>query len=119
MLDVCFPEPDDALTERYSAELKAQLAQGDEHLAVALAHYAVFPDPFIHQHIVRQIPPRPRHYDDAATAVAEHIAACGEPVLRIAFALADITLKRIVPAWPNDPDHIAAIARTAVKEMQS
>jgi len=55
-----------------------------------------------------------RHQDDAACALAQHLAWAGEPENRIVEVLAWAAVE--CPAWPSDPEELVFIAKTAIRE---
>jgi len=52
--------------------------------------------------------------DDAAHVLAQHMAWAGESTNRIVEVLCSLST---LPAWPDDPEELTFIAKTAVREV--
>lgn len=98
----------------------ACIEAGDEHLTLALRCWAaaMLSD--------AQITDRLRavassfgcqRYDEAAIFVARHCAIAGAPYAEIIDVLVELAV--IAPAWPDDPDWIAWVARSVIAESAS
>ena len=94
-------------------------ACGDEHAALALRAYAAAG--LANAAIAKRmrlfgpdLEPLDIGWRDAALALARHGAVAGASARQIVLWL--VYLADEVPAWPSDPDEIAAIVRGAIAE---
>jgi hypothetical protein len=96
------------------------IAAGDEHAVLAVRCYAAagLSDAAIAQHLQQfraDLEPLDIGRYDAALAVARHGAVVGAPARQIVAWLVYLACE--VPAWPDDPHEIAAMARAVAAEM--
>lgn len=121
MLDAPDPDYRDVLTaaavEAWQPD-PACLAAGDEHIRLALRHYAgALCDQQIERRVLDllgiNVAPDIRH-DGAAYAVAYHCARSGLSFAEIIEVM--VYLAAEVPAWLDDPDAIASFVRSAIAE---
>ena len=94
----------------------AGVATGDGFLILAVRCFAAAGlwDAEIEARLLQHMGPEPWSSTTAATALARHGAASGATSRQITEWLTYLAVE--VPGWPDDPDLIAVIARTAVRE---
>ncbi|HTU54449.1 MAG TPA: hypothetical protein VMF62_10800 [Acetobacteraceae bacterium] len=116
--------PDDQRIDPPETSADRCLALGDHHAIGALAFYlgAGLSDQEIHERVSAMLAPclrppfpDPFRHDDAAWALARHCAAVDMPHEQTLALLAHCLA--VVPAWPDDLDHLLAIVSNSEQEF--